>query len=58
MEKFFMGCGFRILEFCFFFWSFFFPSVAPVRKYSVYSAEGLPSMFGAGGQWTGGRAGR
>jgi hypothetical protein len=33
---------------------FLIPSVAPAGKYSVWSAEGLPSMFGAGGpagQW-------
>jgi hypothetical protein len=28
---------------------FFLPSVAPARKCSAWSAEGLPSMFGAGG---------
>jgi hypothetical protein len=31
------------------------PSVAPVGKYFVWSAEGLPSTFGASGWWAGGR---
>jgi hypothetical protein len=35
----------------FFFFFFFLPSVAPAGKYSVWSAEGLPNMFGAGGQF-------
>jgi hypothetical protein len=47
--------GFGILFLLFF---FFLPSVAPAGKYSVWSAESLPSTFGAGGrvagQWVGG----
>jgi hypothetical protein len=31
------------------------PSVAPVGKYSVWSAKGLPSTFGS--WWAGGQAG-
>jgi hypothetical protein len=38
MEKFFMGCGFRVQSFVSS--SFVFPSVAPAGKYSVWSAEG------------------
>jgi hypothetical protein len=58
MEKLFIDRVFRVLEFCFFFFFFFFfflPSVAQAGKYSVWSAEGLPSTFGAGGQWAGGQ---
>jgi hypothetical protein len=29
--------------------------VFPVGKYSVWSAEGLPSTFGAGGLWASGQ---
>jgi hypothetical protein len=50
MEKLFMGVGFSVLEFCFFFLFVFLPGVAPAGKYSVWSAEGLSSTFGAGGQ--------
>jgi hypothetical protein len=49
-----MGSEFRICEFCFFFLVFFLPSVAPEGMYSVWSAEGLSSTFGAGSQWAGG----
>jgi hypothetical protein len=49
MEQLFMGWGqeFGVLFLPFFF--FFLPSVAPAGKYYVWFAEGLPSMFGAGG---------
>jgi hypothetical protein len=36
---------------------FFLPSGAVVGKYSVWSAEGLPSTFGAGSGQVGGQAG-
>jgi hypothetical protein len=51
MEKLFMGWGLRVSEFWFFFlfFCFFLPSVTLARKYSVWSAEGLPSTFGVGG---------
>jgi hypothetical protein len=42
-----VGSGF--CGFVSFFW-FFLPCVAPAGKYSVWSAEGLPSTFGASGQ--------
>jgi hypothetical protein len=29
---------------------FFLPSMAPAGRYSLWSAEGLPSTFGAGNQ--------
>jgi hypothetical protein len=32
--------------------------VAPAGKYSVWSAEGVPRMFGAGGQWAAAWLGR
>jgi hypothetical protein len=48
----FTGWEFRVLEFCFFFLFFcVLPSVVPAGKYSVWSAEGLPNTFEAGGQW-------
>jgi hypothetical protein len=50
----FLQAGFRVSEFCFFFLFcfvlFFSPRVVLAGKYSVWSAEDLPSMFGAGGQ--------
>jgi hypothetical protein len=50
----FTGWGFRVLEVFFLLFGFLLPSVAPAEKYSVWSAEGLPSMFGAGGRQAGG----
>jgi hypothetical protein len=32
------------------------PGLAPAKKYSVWSTEGLPSTFGAGSWWGSGRA--
>jgi hypothetical protein len=56
VEKLFTGWGFGVSEFCFFFLGFcFLPSVAPEGKYYVWSAEGLPSTFGAGSLQAGGR---
>jgi hypothetical protein len=58
VEKLFMGWGSGFQNFVSSFWVFFFfPSVDPARKYSVWSAEGFPSLFGAGCQQVGGLAG-
>jgi hypothetical protein len=53
VEKLLMGWGFSVLEFCFFVLLFFFAKCGSSRKVFCLSAEGLPSMFGAGGWWAG-----
>jgi hypothetical protein len=47
--------GFRVLFLLSVFF-FFLSSVAPAGNYSVWSVEGLPSIFGAGSWQAGGQA--
>jgi hypothetical protein len=50
MEKLFTDWGSGFQSFVSSFWFFFLPSMCPAGQHSIWSAEGLPSTFGAGDQ--------